>query len=84
MFTCTLEAASKTPLRAALYRAETRDGARRDSSGERMPSKRELAAHLSVSTATVEAAYARLISEGFLRAAPEAAFMRWNRRGASA
>lgn len=35
-----------------------------------MPSKRELAAHLSVSTATVEAAYARLISEGLCESRP--------------
>lgn len=54
-------------MRTALHRAQVRNGARRYSAGERMPSKRELAAHLSVSTATVEAAYARLISERALR-----------------
>ena len=65
MFTCTLEAASKTPLCEQLYTALKREMERGGiRPGERMPSKRELAAHLSVSTATVEAAYARLISEG--------------------
>ena len=35
-----------------------------------MPSKRQLASHLGVSTATVEAAYARLVSEGWCESRP--------------
>lgn len=71
MFTCTLEAASKTPLCEQLYTALKREMERGGiRPGERMPSKRELAAHLSVSTATVEAAYARLISEGLCESRP--------------
>ena len=74
MFTCTLEAASKTPLCEQLYTALKREMERGGiRPGERMPSKRELAAHLSVS-----------LARGFARAAPEAAFTRWNRRSASA
>ena len=38
--------------------------------GERLPSKRTLAAHLGVSLATVEAAYAQLVAEGYVRAHP--------------
>lgn len=38
--------------------------------GARMPSKRELSQHLGVSTATVEAAYGRLVSEGFCESRP--------------
>ena len=71
MFTCTLEAASKTPLCEQLYTALKREMERGGiRPGERMPSKRELAAHLRVSTATVEAAYARLISEGLCESRP--------------
>ena len=36
--------------------------------GEKLPSKRTLAAHLEISTITVEAAYDQLLSEGFLTA----------------
>ena len=71
MFTCTLEPASKTPLCEQLYTALKREMERGGiRPGERMPSKRELAAHLSVSTATVEAAYVRLISEGLCESRP--------------
>ena len=71
MFTCTLEPASRTPLCEQLYTALKREMERGGiRPGERMPSKRELAAHLSVSTATVEAAYARLISEGLCESRP--------------
>ena len=71
MFTCTLEPASRTPLCEQLYTALKREMERGGiRPGERMPSKRELAAHLSVSTATVEAAYGRLISEGLCESRP--------------
>lgn len=43
--------------------------------GEKLPSKRTLAQHLSVSVNTVDAAYQMLTTEGYLRAAPKAVFM---------
>ena len=36
-------------------------------SGQRLPSKRALAQHLGVSVVTVEAAYAQLVAEGYVR-----------------
>ncbi len=36
-------------------------------SGEQLPSKRKLAAHLKVSVITVEGAYAQLLAEGYIR-----------------
>ena len=42
----------------------------RIAAGEKMPSKRQLAEHLHVSTATVEAAYGRLASEGYCESRP--------------
>ncbi|MDO5378093.1 MAG: PLP-dependent aminotransferase family protein [Clostridia bacterium] len=71
MFTCVLDPQSQTTLCEQLYaalRGEIESGAM--APGTRMPSKRQLAAHLSVSTATVEAAYGRLVSEGFCESRP--------------
>lgn len=71
MFTCTLDPHSRTTLCDQLYsalKAEIVRGGLRP--GARMPSKRELAAHLHVSTATVEAAYGRLTSEGICESRP--------------
>ena len=71
MFTCTLDAKSRTTLTDQLYaalRAEIEQG--RLAAGAKMPSKRQLAAHLSISTATVEAAYGRLSSEGYCESRP--------------
>ena len=42
--------------------------------GEKLPSKRTLAQHLSVSVNTVDAAYQMLTTEGYLRAAPKSGF----------
>ena len=42
--------------------------------GEKLPSKRALAQHLSVSVNTVDAAYQMLTTEGYLRAAPKSGF----------
>lgn len=76
MFTCNLDPNSRTTLTEQLYTALRGDMERGSiRPGERMPSKRELAAHLNISTATVEAAYARLISEGRCESRPEAASM---------
>ncbi|HIU14910.1 MAG TPA: PLP-dependent aminotransferase family protein [Candidatus Ventricola intestinavium] len=71
MFTCALDPNSRMTLCDQLYaalRAEIERGGL--PAGSRMPSKRELAAHLHVSTATVEAAYARLTSEGICESRP--------------
>lgn len=71
MFTCTLDSKSRTTLTDQLYsalREEIMEG--RMAAGARMPSKRQLAAHLHVSTATVEAAYGRLVSEGYCESRP--------------
>ena len=71
MFTCTLNPQSRTTLCDQLYealRAQIMGGGM--ASGERLPSKRQLSAHLSVSQATVEAAYARLVSEGYCESRP--------------
>ena len=71
MFTCNLDPSSRTTLTEQLYTALRGDMERGSiRPGERMPSKRELAAHLNISTATVEAAYARLISEGRCESRP--------------
>ena len=62
-----LDAASGVPLYEQLYRslaAEMRSGAL--AAGTRMPGKRRLAAELSVSVNTVDAAYQMLAAEGYL------------------
>jgi len=67
--TTALDAASGVPLYEQLYRslaAEMRTGA--ISAGTRMPGKRRLAAELSVSVNTVDAAYQMLAAEGYLEA----------------
>lgn len=71
MLTCTLDSASRVTLTDQLYqalRAEIDSG--RMAPGDKLPSKRQLAEHLHVSTATVEAAYGRLASEGFCESRP--------------
>jgi len=71
VFTCRLDPKSRTTLTDQLYgalRREIEQG--RLAPGEKMPSKRQLAAHLSVSTATVESAYGRLSSEGYCESRP--------------
>ena len=71
LFTCKLDSASRTTLTDELYsalREEITSG--RMAAGEKQPSKRQLAEHLHVSTATVEAAYGRLISEGYCESRP--------------
>lgn len=44
------------------------------STNERLPSKRAIAQHLSVSVVTVESAYSQLVAEGYLRAEPKRGF----------
>lgn len=66
MLTYTLNKAHGKPMYAALcacIREDIRCG--RLAAGERLPSRRALAANLGISTVTVEAAYAQLIAEGY-------------------
>ena len=44
------------------------------SAGEKLPSKRALAKHLSISTITVENAYAQLMAEGYIYSVPKSGF----------
>ncbi len=68
MLTYELEKYPGLPLYESLYRCIREDIRRgRLSPNEKLPSKRSLAAHLEVSKVTVETAYARLVSEGYLR-----------------
>ena len=71
MLTCSLNSASRVTLTDQLYqalRAEIDSG--HMAPGDKLPSKRQLAEHLHVSTATVEAAYGRLASEGYCESRP--------------
>lgn len=59
------------PLYEQIYRhivREIRAGRLRE--GEKLPSKRELCAHLKVSRSTVETAYELLVAEGYVRSVP--------------
>ena len=68
MLTYDLKKAPGVPLYEALYRCIRQDIlSGKLAAGEKLPSKRALAAHLEVSKITVEAAYNQLLSEGFLR-----------------
>ena len=68
MLTYELKKAPGVPLYEALYRCIRSDIlAGRLAAGEKLPSKRALAAHLEVSKVTVEGAYAQLLAEGYLR-----------------
>ena len=65
--TTALDASSSVPLYEQLYRSlagEMRSGTL--AAGTRMPGKRRLAAELSVSVNTVDAAYQMLAAEGYL------------------
>ena len=68
MLTYELKKKPGVPLYEALYRCIRQDiltGKLRP--GEKLPSKRALAAHLELGKITVEAAYAQLLSEGYIR-----------------
>ncbi|MBQ3215234.1 MAG: PLP-dependent aminotransferase family protein [Oscillospiraceae bacterium] len=69
MLTYTLEKAPGMPLYESLYRHIRQDIlAGNLQAGQKLPSKRALAAHLEVSKITVEGAYEQLLSEGFIYA----------------
>ena len=75
MLTITLEPHGAQPLYEQLYRGirhKIEQGAL--AAGERLPSKRALAAHLKVSVVTVEGAYGQLLAEGYLRSEPKRGF----------
>ena len=68
MLTYELKKAPGVPLYEALYRCIRGDIlSGKLAHGEKLPSKRALAAHLEVSKVTVEGAYAQLLAEGYLR-----------------
>ncbi len=68
MLTYELKKAPGVPLYEALYRCIREDIlSGKLSAGEKLPSKRALAANLEVSKATVEGAYSQLLAEGYLR-----------------
>ena len=68
MLTYDLKKSPGVPLYEALYRCIREDIlSGKLSPGEKLPSKRALAAHLEVSKVTVEGAYSQLLAEGYLR-----------------
>lgn len=75
MITPILDGNSKIPLYEQIYeyiKEEIRSG--RLAQGEKLPSKRTLAAHLRVSRSTVETAYDQLAGEGYIRAKERSGF----------
>ncbi|MBQ8176365.1 MAG: PLP-dependent aminotransferase family protein [Oscillospiraceae bacterium] len=71
MFTLTFNSDDKTPLYQQLcsyIKSEIESGGIK--SGERLPSKRVLSAHLKISIITVETAYAQLMAEGYITSKP--------------
>lgn len=68
MLTYELKKAPGVPLYEALYRCLRQSILTGEvAPGEKLPSKRALAAHLEVSKITVEAAYNQLLAEGYIR-----------------
>ena len=75
MLTPMLDSGGSMPLYEQLYRhirGEIQAG--RLAVGERLPSKRALAAHLKISVVTVEGAYNQLLAEGYLQSQPKRGF----------
>ena len=75
LFTTELLVDDKVPLYRQLYRfivGEIISGGIKD--GEKLPSKRALSNHLSVSRNTVETAYEMLLSEGYIESQPRKGF----------
>lgn len=76
MLTYPLDRSLPTPLYAQLcegIRSDISSGALR--AGQRLPSRRTLAAHLGISLATVDSAYGQLEAEGYLLARPRSGFV---------
>lgn len=75
MLTYNLENRGSDSLYETLYRQIKQDIlAGKLASNEKLPSKRELAKHLSISVITVENAYAQLVAEGYLYAIAKSGF----------
>ena len=75
MLTYPLDQAGNMPLYEYLYDCIRKDIlSGRLQAGEKLPSKRGLAAHLGVSTITVEGAYGQLMAEGYCQSAPRRGF----------
>lgn len=73
--TLKLEPASKTPLYEQLYHyIVTEIGKGQIVAGEKLPSKKGLAAHLKVSQTTVETAYGMLMAEGYVVSRPRSGY----------
>lgn len=75
MLTYELKKMPGVPLYEALYRCIRGDILSGNlKPGEKLPSKRALAAHLELGKTTVEAAYAQLLSEGYIRSTEKVGF----------
>ena len=75
MLTYELKKSPGVPLYEALYRCIREDIlSGKLAAGEKLPSKRALAAHLEVSKVTVEGAYSQLLAEGYLRSEEKIGF----------
>ena len=75
MLTYDLDRTGGCSLYESLYRRIREDIlAGRLAAGEKLPSKRLLAKHLSVSVITVENAYAQLAAEGYIYSLPKRGF----------
>ena len=73
--TMKLERSSRSPLYLQIYQnivGEIRRGNLAE--GEKLPSKRELSAHLGVSLNTIETAYEMLSVEGYVEPKPKSGF----------
>ena len=75
MLTYDLKKKERNPLYEQLYKCIRDDIINGDiGAGERLPSKRSLAAHLGISITTVENAYGHLRAEGYVKAMPNSGF----------
>ena len=67
MLTYEIHMRGKTPIYEYLYQCIRRDILTGElKAGEKLPSKRSLAAHLDISVVTVENAYSQLVLEGYI------------------
>lgn len=75
MITYDFSSDKKTPLYEQLYsHIKSEIVAGNIKSGEKLPSKRALSAHLKISVVTVETAYAQLMAEGYIVSRPGSGF----------
>ena len=81
MLTYELKKSPGVPLYEALYRCIRQDIlSGKLAAGEKLPSKRALAAHLEVSKITVEGAYNQLLAEGYIRSEEKVGYFAENLR----